>query len=324
MDNYPDIREKILITGGHGLVGKALQNALKDYKKHFLIHFLSSKECDLTDWNSTRQIFNVFKPDYVIHLAACVGGLYKNMTQKVKMFEENMDINSNVIKCCHKYKVKKLVSCLSTCIFPDKTTYPINEKMLHDGPPHHSNDSYAYAKRMLDIHSKSYRENYDSNFICVIPTNIYGKHDNYSLENGHVIPALIHRCYLSKKNNENFIVKGSGKALRQFIYSNDLAKLLVWSLLEYEDKENVILSDSPGNEVSIKTIATCIANEFDYLYKMIFDEKYSDGQYRKTADNAKLMNLLNETNSTIFFTDIQEGIKHTVKWFIENYETCRK
>ena len=269
MDNYPDIREKILITGGHGLVGKALQNALKDYKKHFLIHFLSSTECDLTDWESTRRFFNVFKPDYVIHLAACVGGLFKNMTQKVKMFEENMDINSNVIKCCHKYNVKKLISCLSTCIFPDKTTYPINETMLHDGPPHHSNDAYAYAKRLLDIHSKAYRENYNSNFICVIPTNIYGKHDNYSLENGHVIPALIHRCYLSKKNNENFVVKGTGKALRQFIYSNDLARLLIWCLIYYEDKENIILSDSPGNEVSIKYIATCIAEEFDYVDKMV-------------------------------------------------------
>ena len=324
MDNYPDVREKISITGGHGLVGKALQNSLKDYKKHFLIHFLSSTECDLTDWNSTRQFFNVFKPDYVIHLAACVGGLFKNMTQKVKMFEENMDINSNVIKCCHKYNVKKLISCLSTCIFPDKTTYPINETMLHNGPPHHSNDSYAYAKRMLDIQSKSYRENYNSNFICVIPTNIYGKHDNYSLENGHVIPSLIHRCYLSKKNNENFVVKGTGKALRQFIYSNDLARLLIWCLIQYEEKENIILSDSPKNEVSIKTIATYIANEFDYVDKMVFDEKYSDGQYRKTADNAKLMNLLHETNSTIFFTDIQEGIRQSVKWFIENYETCRK
>ena len=111
------------------------------------------------------------------------------------MLETNMAINMNVLKCCHKYRVKKVVSCLSTCIFPDKTSYPINEKMLHNGPPHHSNDAYAYAKRMLEVQSKAYREQYGCNFVCVIPTNIYGPRDNFSLEDGHVIPALIHRCF---------------------------------------------------------------------------------------------------------------------------------
>ncbi len=317
-------REKILVTGGQGLVGKAIQKISEEYRKKYQFHFLSSKECDLTDWNSISEFFVYYEPDYVIHLAACVGGLFKNMTQKVYMLEENMDINTNVILCCHKFQVKKLVSCLSTCIFPDKTTYPINEKMLHDGPPHHSNDAYAYSKRILDIHSKAYRENYNSNFICVIPTNIYGKHDNYSLEDGHVIPALIHRCYLSKKNNENFVVKGTGKALRQFIYSEDLAKLMLWSLLFYNKKENIILSNSPENEVSIKTIATLIAKEFNYEDKIVFDSNYSDGQYRKTADNKKLLNMLNETEKTIQFTEIEQGIKKSVAWFIENYETCRK
>ena len=317
-------REKILITGGHGLVGKAIQKISQEYRKNYHFHFLSSRECDLTDWSAINEFFVYYEPDYVIHLAACVGGLFKNMTQKVYMLQENMEINTNVIMCCHKFKVKKLVSCLSTCIFPDKTTYPINEKMLHDGPPHHSNDAYAYSKRMLDIYSKAYRENYDSNFICVIPTNIYGKHDNYSLEDGHVIPALIHRCYLSKKNNENFVVKGTGKALRQFIYSEDLAKLMLWSLFFYDKKENIILSNSPEYEVSIKTIATLIAKEFDYEDKIVFDSNYSDGQYRKTADNKKLLNMLNETEKTIQFTDIKEGIKESVKWFIKNYEVCRK
>ena len=317
-------REIILVTGGHGLVGKAIQKISQDYRNKYQFHFLSSKECDLTDWESTSGFFYMLQPDYVIHLAACVGGLFKNINYKVDMLEKNLLINYNVLKCSHIFKVEKLISCLSTCIFPDKTTYPINEKMLHDGPPHHSNDAYAYAKRMLDIHSKAYRENYNSNFICVIPTNIYGKHDNYSLEDGHVIPALIHRCYLSKKNNENFVVKGTGKALRQFIYSEDLAKLMLWSLIFYNKKENIILSNSPENEVSIKTIATLIAKEFDYEDKIVFDSNYSDGQYRKTADNTKLLNMLKETDKSIQFTDIEQGIKESVKWFVTNYEVCRK
>jgi len=193
---------KILITGGTGLVGKGIQSVSHKYNHEFV--FVSSKDCDLSDFNATYNLFEKHKPDYVIHLAAVVGGLFKNMNYKVDMLEGNLLINYNVLKCCHLFKVKKCVSCLSTCVFPDKTTYPIDETMLHNGPPHQSNDAYAYAKRMLEVHSKAYQEQHDDNFICIIPTNIYGPHDNYSLEDGHVIPALIHRCYLCKKNNEVF------------------------------------------------------------------------------------------------------------------------
>ena len=116
-----------------------------------------------------------------------------------------------------------MIAILSTCIFPDKTNYPINEKMLHDGPPHKSNEEYAYAKRILQIHCNAYNKQYNRNYICVIPTNIYGKFDNFSIDHGHVIPSLIHKAYLAKKNNITLIVNGTGTALRQFIYSEDLA-----------------------------------------------------------------------------------------------------
>ena len=170
---------------------------LSTYDYDFI--FVSSKDADLTKYNETYSLFKKLEPDYVIHLAACVGGLFKNMNQKVDMFEINNLINFNVVKISHEFKVKKLICCLSTCIFPDKTTYPIDETMLHNGPPHSSNDAYAYAKRMLEVHCKAYQEQYNDNFICVIPTNIYGPHDNYSLDDGHVIPALTHRCYLANK-----------------------------------------------------------------------------------------------------------------------------
>lgn len=121
------------------------------------------------------------------------------MNYKVDMLEKNVLINFNVIKCSYEVQVEKLICMLSTCIFPDKTTYPIDETMLHDGPPHTSNHAYAYAKRVLEIHCRAYNEQYNTNFCCIIPTNIYGPHDNYSLQDGHVIPALIHKCYLAKK-----------------------------------------------------------------------------------------------------------------------------
>lgn len=314
----------VLITGGTGLVGKAIEyqiyNDKDDKFKNFCFKFVSSKLCDLTNLQDTQNLFETFKPYFVIHLAAYVGGLYKNMNFKVDMFEINTLINFNVLKCCHDYKVKKCVSCLSTCIFPDKTEYPISEKMLHDGPPHDSNYPYAYAKRMLAIHSKAYYEQYGDKFVTIIPTNIYGPHDNFSLENGHVIPSLIHKCYLAKLNNKPFVVRGSGKPLRQFIHSYDLANLILWSLENYEESEPIILSVGEDDEVSIKDVATQIARSFEYENKMTFDASYSDGQYKKTADNKKLMSRIKNYN----FIPIQNGISETVTWFQNNYESTRK
>jgi len=309
---------KILITGGTGLVGHALQKII-DISKYEPI-FLSSKDCNLCDYEDTYQLFKNIHPTYVIHLAASVGGLFKNMNQKVSMYEDNTLINLNVLKCCHQFSVSKVISCLSTCIFPDKTSYPINETMLHNGPPHTSNDAYAYAKRMLEVHSKAYQEQYDSNFICVIPTNIYGDHDNYSLEDGHVIPSLIHKCYNSIQNNEDFVVRGTGKPLRQFIHSLDLAKLMLWSLESYEKKDPIILSVDPEDEVSIESIATIIAKTYDYEDRLVFDDSFSDGQFKKTADNTLLRSYLPDYE----FIKIEDGLSKTIQWFIDNYDHVRK
>ena len=309
---------KILITGGSGMVGFGIKTIKNNYNYEF--NFLSSKDCDLTKYEETYNYFKEYNPDYVIHLAAYVGGLFKNMNFKVDMLEKNLLINFNVLKVCHELNVKKVVSCLSTCIFPDKTTYPINEDMLHNGPPHNSNDAYAYAKRMLEIHSKAYQEQYGDNFVCVIPTNIYGENDNYSLEDGHVIPALIHRCYLCKQKREKFTVRGTGKPLRQFIYSQDLAKLIMWVLEKYEEKDSIILSVGEKDEVSIEYVARQIAKAYDYEHMIEFDSSFSDGQFKKTADNSKLMELYGEYK----FINFEDGIKKSVDWFIKNFDNCRK
>ena len=311
----------ILVTGGTGMVGSAIKAISNNYPEYKFI-YISSKDYDLTNFNSTEKMFLDYKPEYVIHLAACVGGLYKNMTQKIEMLEKNLQINFNVVKCSHLYKVKKLIACLSTCIFPDKTSYPIDENMLHNGPPHDSNDAYAYAKRMLEIQCRMYRENCGCNFVCIIPTNIYGKYDNYSLEDGHVLPALIHKCFLAKQNSEDFIIRGSGKPLRQFIYSEDLAKLIMNILFidaktEYID--NIILSVPEKDEVSIETVARIIAKCFNYEDRIVFDNKYSDGQYKKTASNEKMTELF----PNFKFTEINNGIQETIEWFIENFEKER-
>ena len=309
--------KSVLVTGGHGLVGNAIKNLERDYRKSYYFIFLNSKMCDLTDYNETITLFHAIKPDIIIHLAACVGGLFKNMSQKVKMFEDNLLINTHVIKAAQICGVKDLIACLSTCVFPDQISYPINETMLHDGPPHTSNEGYAYSKRMLEIQCKLYSEEYTLNYNCIIPTNIYGPHDNFNLVDSHVIPALIHKCYLAKQNSIPFEIKGTGKPLRQFIYSLDLAKL-IFIILENGVKGNIILS--PTEEYSIFEVAKIINSHFDN--EILTLPEYSDGQYRKTADNSKLNTILNKIDFE--FTDLKTGIDLTVKWFIENYNTLRR
>jgi len=305
----------ILVTGGSGLVGQAIKNIIKD--ENYI--FTHSKEADLSDFNSCYNLFDKYKPIKVIHLAAYVGGLFKNMNEKDTMFEKNLLINFNVVKCSHIFKVKKLIGCLSTCIFPDNISYPINEKMLFNGEPHNSNYGYAHAKRILEIQCKIYREQYNDNFMCVIPTNIYGPNDNFNLEDSHVIPALIHKCYLSKLKNEDFIVYGTGKPLRQFIYSLDLAKLII-EILNSDFNESIILSPDESSEISIKEIAELIAKEFDYADRLVFNTKKSDGQFKKTADNS----LLKKHFNNFKFKPLKEGLKETITWFKINYNTIRK
>lgn len=310
----------ILVTGGSGLVGSAIQR-ISEYYTDYNFVFTRSNEYDLCSFEQTKHMFETITPNIVIHLAACVGGLFKNMTQKVGMLETNLIMNYNVVKCCHDYRVEKLVACLSTCIFPDKTTYPIDENMLHNGPPHSSNDAYAYAKRMLEIHCQSYRETHGDNFVCIIPTNIYGPNDNFNLHDAHVIPALIHKCYLSKEKNEDFIVMGSGKALRQFIYSDDLAILILWTVENFNEK-SIILSVGEKDEVTIEHVARKIARSFDYEDRIKFNTTQPDGQYKKTADNSKLLSYIH--GGHFDFMPIDTGIKKTVDWFIQNYDTARK
>lgn len=311
----------VLVTGGTGLVGKGIETVVKaEPKEGEEWYFASSKDADLTKFDSTHALFERVKPTHCIHLAARVGGLFLNMKYKVEMFRDNAAINDNVMECCRQFKVEKLVSCLSTCIFPDKTSYPIDESMLHNGKAHSSNEGYAIAKRNIDVLNRCYYDQYGCNFTSVIPTNIYGPHDNYHLENSHVIPGLIHKFYLAKKNGTPMTVWGSGKPLRQFIYSEDLAKLMIWTLRDYPEREPIILSVGEEDEVSIADVVHMIAEAMDYKGELIFDTDKADGQFKKTANNAKLRTYLPDFK----FMPMKDAIRKSVDWFVENYETCRK
>jgi len=311
----------ILVTGGTGLVGESIRIvAASESNSSERYIFLSSKDADLRDYSSTDSLFSKYQPTHVIHLAAYVGGLFKNLKYPVEFWQYNIAINENILKCCHKYKVEKLVSCLSTCIFPDQTSYPIDETMIHAGPPHSSNEAYAYAKRMIDVQNRIYNKEYGCKFTSVIPTNIYGPHDNFHLEESHVIPGLIHKLYLAKKNNTAFTAMGTGKPLRQFIYSLDLAKLFVWVLRNYDQPDPIILSVDETAEVTIKKVVETIVEAMEFKGEVKWDTTAADGQYKKTASNAKLRRLYPEFK----FTEFEDGVKQTVQWFVQNYENARK
>lgn len=192
--------------------------------------------------------------------------------------------------------------------------------MVHSGPPHVSNIGYSYAKRMIDVLNLCYAEEFGCDFTSIVPTNIYGPHDNFHLEDSHVIPALIHKCYLAKKNNTPFTIMGSGEPRRQFIFSRDLAELILWVLGEYRSREPIILSVDEKEECSIRELAHIVAREMEFKGEVVFDTNQPDGQFKKTASNAKLRGYLPDYE----FLKIEEGMKETVKWFLENYETCRK
>jgi len=299
--------KKLLVTGGNGLVGSSINSYVK-----------VGKEYNLIIPEETDKMFQFHKPTHVIHCAGKVGGVGGNMNYKGEYFYDNIMINTNVIEGARKSGVEKLVCFLSTCVFPDNVEYPLTESKIHLGEPHSSNYPYAYAKRMADIQIRAYREQYGLNYVSVIPTNIYGPNDNFSLTHGHVMPMLIHKLYLAQQNNTDFNVWGSGKPLREFIYSKDIATLSEWAVDNYNESEPIIFSTS--NEISIMDLVDLLVKEFNFKGKVIFDSTKPDGQYRKPSDNSKLKSYLPDFN----FTPIEEGIKDTVKWFINNYENSRK
>lgn len=304
------MENKILVTGGYGLVGSEFN------KPNYLP--LSSSEADLRVRSEFDNVLEKINFDSIIHCAAKVGGVGGNMSYKGDFFYDNIMINTNVIESARTHNIKNLVAFLSTCVFPDKVEYPLTEKKIHLGPPHFSNDAYAYAKRMADVQIRAYREQYGLNYKSVIPTNIYGPNDNYNIENGHVLPSLIHKCYLARENKTPLTIWGTGKPLREFIFSKDVAKLTEWVLENYDEPEPIILSTS--EEISIKNVVDIIVELMNFKGEVIWDKSKPDGQFRKPSDNSKIKSYL----PNFEFTPLYEGLKYTINFFEKNYNNVRK
>jgi len=307
--------KKVLVTGSNGLVGSALKKILgPEHVYH------TKDDIDLLDPKKTMDYITYHVKhsdvDTVIHCAAKVGGVQANMKDNKGFFIENFVINNNIIESSYKNEIPNFVNLLSTWIFPDKNiTFPLTPDQIDNGAPHPSNHGYAYAKRLSGYQTNIIKKVLNSNWVSVIPTNVYGTNDNFHLEDGHMIPAMIHRAYLSKQRSEKMVVWGDGSPLRQVIYSEDLAKLIIWSLNNWTSDDPFMAINPIEN--SILDIAKIICNTFDIKDEdIIFDSTKPMGQYKKPAI----------TNAPVGFEfkNLNEGIKDTVEWFIQNYKEVRK
>ena len=305
------INMELLVTGGTGLVGNALQKVYPD------AIYVSSKDYDLTKKGEVKSMFEKYTPANVIHLAARVGGIIDNMNHPAEFIYQNVLMNTYVIHYANKYKVKKLIGLISNCAYPDKVEkYPMVEEQLHDGPPAITNFSYAYSKRTLEAQIKAYRSQYSCNYFCVIPCNLYGPHDKFDENKSHFLAALIRKIYDAKKNEKKIItLLGTGKPLRQYLYSEDLAKILLL-LLEKHDGEGPI-NIAPEENISIAQIAKIALKAIESSdLELVFDESFLDGQYRKDICSDKLFDIIDDFK----FISLFDGIKETYEWYSKSME----
>lgn len=276
------------------------------------------------EYITKEQLHNfsyIIKDKLVIHLAAKVGGVKANTDFVSDFYTYNSEINQKVLDYARIGKAKKVVSLLSTCVYPDApyVTYPLTENQLHIGPPHPSNFGYAYAKRMVDVMSRAYRQQYGCNFITAIPNNLYGENDNFDLENSHVIPALIRKIWEAKINKKSEVeVWGDGSPLREFTYSEDIAKILLFLLDNYDEPEPINIGNI--EEYSIKEVTDTLCELLEYDGRIFWNVIKPSGQHRKPSSNQKLINLgWKEQN----YTPLKQGLKKTCEWFKITYPNIR-
>lgn len=298
-----------LVTGGSGLLGSEinLNNSLKP----------TSEELNLLDYCSLKRYIQLNNVNKIVHCAAKVGGVSANFNKMFDFFELNLQMNLNVLRACKEFSLNNSVFVLSTCVMPSISDLPYTEKNLHSGEPHYTNYGYAYAKRMLEIGSRSLKKQYGINTVCLIPCNLYGPNDNYNLESGHVIPSLIHKCYLAKQNKEDFIVWGTGMPLREFVYVKDMARII--EEIVHKEKEYSPMIISPSHEQSIRDIVSMIVESLQFDGKILYDLSKPDGIYKKTTSNKNFSKYFPEFK----FTDIKIGLQDTIQHFVSKYPDVR-
>lgn len=309
--------DKIYVAGHRGLVGSAIVRSLRR-SGYTNIVGRTHNELDLTNQASVKAFFEKERPDVVVLAAAKVGGINANQTEPAEFAYVNMQIQCNVIKCSHDYRVKKLLFLGSTCIYPKMAPQPIPENALLTGPLETTNEAYAIAKISGLEMCKFYKMQYGDDFISCMPTNLYGPYDNYDLNGSHVMPAMIRKFHEAKINNYPTVeLWGTGTPLREFLYSDDMADACVYLLEHYDGLQHVNIGT--GKEVTIKYLAETVKSTVGYEGEIIWNTDMPDGTPRKLTNVDKLHSI-----GWTHKVELEEGVKLAYNWFRDNIDIARK
>ena len=310
------MKTKLLILGSSGMVGSAV---LKRFKKNksYKIYNPTRKKLDLFNYKKIENYFRKIKPQIIILCAAKVGGILANDKYRADFMYENLTIQNNIIYLAYKFNIKKLVFLGSSCIYPRNSKQPIKEEYLLSGYLEKTNDSYAISKIAGIKMIEAFNKQYGTKFISLMPTNIYGLNDNFHEENSHVVPALIKKIYSSYIKNEKSVrLWGTGKPLRDLLFSDDLAEAIYFITKNYPGSQ--MMNVGSGEEISIRNLSKIIAKIIGFKGKIIFDKRYPDGTPRKILDNSKIKKLGWKKKYSL-----KKGLKLTIDWYKHNFDKAR-
>lgn len=302
---------KIFVAGHNGLVGSAICRALKKAGYQNLV-VRSSKEVNLCNQAAVENFFMTEQPEYVFLVAAKVGGVYANMSHPSDFIYQNLMIEANVIHAAYKYGVKKLIFIGSSCIYPRDCPQPIKEQYLLTQPLEPTNEWYGLAKIVGIKLCQAYNQQYQANFISCAPTNIYGPGDKFTIENAHVVAALIRKfCDAKEKEFKEVSIYGTGNALREFLYVDDLAEATIFLMQNYNDNSPINIGS--GSDISIRDLAEKIKALVGFDGEIVFDKTKPDGNPKRLLDTSRINQIGWKAK-----TDLDHGLKNTIDWYIQN------
>lgn len=301
---------KVVVAGHTGLVGSAVYSLFKE--KGFETFGVNSKVVDLLDPKATIEFMLEIRPNVVIDAAALVGGIGANNSFPVEFLTKNVQIQNNLMNAAHISEVEKFVFLGSSCIYPRECPQPIKEDYLMRGRLESTNSAYALAKITGIELIKSYRKQYNKRWISLMPTNVYGPHDNFNLETGHVVASLIHKFWLAKERDIDTVdLWGTGSAKREFIYSHDLAHAIYVALRNYDS--DMHLNVSTSEEITIRELAKLIAEIVGYNGEVVYDASKPEGVPRRHLDSTRMQSLGWQSQISL-----RDGVSKTVEWFRQN------
>lgn len=302
---------KIYVAGHRGLVGSSIVRQLRK-GGYANIVTRTREELELLDAEAVKKFFETERPEYVFLAAAKVGGIMANNTLPADFIRENLIVQTNVLHQAYVSGVRKLLFLGSSCIYPKFAPQPLKEEYLMTGPLEETNSAYAIAKIAGIEMCQAYHRQYGSNFISVMPTNLYGPNDNFSPERAHVLPALVRRFHEAKLSSaDSVVVWGTGKPKREFLHIDDLGSACMFLMETYDDPS--IINIGTGKDVTIKKLAELIAETVGYKGKIVWDTSKPDGTPQKLLDVSKIHAL-----GWHHKIPLSEGLASTYKWFVEN------